>query len=342
MQASWFKPPNVPNMEDDSFGPRLSGHFDFTLRFEHAFFQIFPAAVMILTLPYFIRLILQSPVIARAGLLLWLKLALAAAIAAIELARLSLWYKSSFNTQIAQAGSILAFLGSLCTIVVAYASHKHCLQPAAFLCLFLSSTFLFDLVSVYTYFHRGGLRTLTWTTCALPPLKLALVILEEIPKRSLLISKEAQSELGDELLAGFWSRSTFSWINPLLLFGFRNGIKNDELPELRQQFDSEAQFLVFKRHWDRRDKNDKFALLKCCVLADPWPFIYIIVPRLLQIGVLFSQPFLLQDVVDFVAGNFPNDGIPQSQRGTSLIFATALVFFSRTVSRQLISFPLHR
>ncbi|KAJ6784523.1 hypothetical protein PWT90_06058 [Aphanocladium album] len=322
-------------MDDNSFGPRLARQFDFTLRFEHAFFQIFPSSVMILTLPYFIHMIFKSPAVARSGVVLLAKLALAIAIAAVQLARVVLWYESPLNTQITQAGSTLAFFASLGTIVVVYASHKHCLQPAAFLCLFLSSTFLFDLVSVYTYFHREGLRTLTWVTCVLPVLKLGLIVLEEVPKRSLLISKEAQAEFSNELLAGFWSRVTFGWINPLLLFGFRNGIKNDDLPKLQYQFDSATHYLAFKRHWDKRDKNDKFALLKCCVLANPWPFIYIIIPRLIQIGILFSQPFLLQDVANFVSGNFPNDDIPEEQRGTSLIFATALVFFSRSLTQNM-------
>ncbi|KAJ3494104.1 hypothetical protein NLG97_g4290 [Lecanicillium saksenae] len=324
-------------MDDDSFGPRLAGHFDFTLRFEHGFFQVLPASVMILMIPYFIRLVLKSPAVARAGVLLSLKLALAIAIAAIQLARVVLWYNSALNTPMAQVGSILSFLASLGTIAVAYASHKHCVQPATFLCLFLSGTFFLDLASVYTYFHRDSLRTLTWVTCTLPVLKLALVVAEEISKRPLLMSQEAQAEFGDELLAGFWSRSTFAWINPLLMFGFRNDIKSDGLPKLCHQFDSEAQFLAFKRHWDKSNKKDKFALLKCCIMANPWPFVHIIIPRLIQIGILFSQPFLLQDVVNFVSGTAPNDGIPQDQRGTGLIFATALVFFTRTITQNMFS-----
>ncbi|XWW94212.1 hypothetical protein V2A60_002155 [Cordyceps javanica] len=324
-------------MDDDSFGPRLSGHFDFTLRFEHAFFQIIPCSSMILVLPYYIRIIVNSPALVRSGLLLWAKLALAAAVAVVQLTSIVLWHNSSLNTSIAQAGSVLAFLASLGTVVVTYASHKHCLQPAVFLCLFLSGTFLLDLVSIYSYYHRESLGALTWLTCALPVLKLALIILEELSKRSLLISEEAKREFSSEVFAGFWSRCTFAWINPLLFFGFRNRIKNDQLPEIRHQFNSEKKFLAFKRLWDKRDENDKYALLKCCFLADPWPFVYIIIPRLLQIGIIFSQPFLLQAVVNFVSGDTPIDGMPRDQRGTSLIFATALVFFSKTLTANVFS-----
>lgn len=320
----------TPFEMDDTFGPRLPGHFDFTLLFEHSIFHILPSGLFLVSLPFFIPTVARGEAIVRPGLLLWAKLAIALALCGVQLANVVFWYKSQLGTSLAQAAAVLPFFSYIGVGFMAYGSHVHYLQPIVILSAYLSGTMLLDLVTIYTYFNRDGLDTIATVTCVLPPLKLALVALEEFSKRQLIVSDDLRENVGSEVLAGFWSRSSFAWINPLLLFGFRNRIRNDNLPDIGHQFDSQRLYQAFKVSWDRRDRTKKHALLKACIAAMPWPFVHVILPRLLLVGFLFAQLFLLQEVVNLLSGNL-NDDIPRNYRETGLILATAIIFVGRAV-----------
>lgn len=212
-----------------------------------------------------------------------------------------------------------------------YASHTQFLQPLLFLSAFLSITLVFDLVTIYTFLHRTGLGTLARLTCILPALKFVLVILEEISKRSLIIA-ENRDQLGSEMTAGFWNRSTFLWINPLLLFGFRRILNNDALPDISLQFGSNMLYRDFKICWDKQDHKAKRALFKALILTAPWPFLYAILPRLFLVGFTVSQPFLVQDVVNVVSDQTTQpDKVFRNDAVIGLILATALVFSGKAV-----------
>lgn len=59
---------------DRSFGPTLSGSFDFTLSFENWFLFTAPSAILILATPLYAIHYLHQPVQCLAGWLLWAKL----------------------------------------------------------------------------------------------------------------------------------------------------------------------------------------------------------------------------------------------------------------------------
>lgn len=318
---------------DDSFGPRLFGHFDFTLLFEHTIFHIAPSLLLLFTLPLCIHKITKCQPVIRPGRLLFAKLAVAATVAAIQLATVVFWYRSPLNSKVAQAAALLSFLSSFGVIIMTYVSHAYFLQPSLFLASYLNVTLLLDLTTVYTYFHRTGLDGIARLTCSLSALKFILLIFEEISKRSLIIAGN-RDQLGSELTAGFWSRSTFLWINPLLLFGFRHTIDNSSLPEIGQQFDSKQLYIQLKVSWaGRQDQKAKHALLRALAFSMPWSFLFVVLPRLFLVGFNFSQPFLLQDIVNASSGvQTQPDHISREEEVTALILATALVFSGKAVS----------
>lgn len=330
-------------MDDDSFGPRLSGHFDFTLLFEHGFFRILPSCAVLISVPIYAWKIAKSPRLVNSGLLLWAKMVVAVAIAAIQLTSVVLWCQSPQSTRAAQAASVLTFLASLATAFLTYTSHVYFFQTVAFLIVYLSGTLLFDLVTVYTYFNRASLRTLAGITCALPALRLALILLEEVSKRSLIISDDTRKTINSEQLAGFYSRSTLAWVNPLMLFGFNKRIVDATLPDIGAQFGSEELFHSFQRSWQKRNHQSRYALLITCFFAMPWPFVYILVPRLMNLGFIISQPFLLQAVVHAVSGTYSlGDNVPVHEQQTGLILATALVFVGKAVCNHLAIMHLYQ
>ncbi|KAJ6779521.1 hypothetical protein PWT90_07627 [Aphanocladium album] len=318
---------------DSTFGPRLLGHFDFTLLFEHTIFEIVPSSILIFSLPFYVHKILTGQRLVRPGWLLWAKATVTIGMAAVQLASVVFWFRSPLHSRLAEAAAIFYFLGSIGVIIITYASHAYFLQPVLFLASYLNITLLLDLVTIYSYYHRTGLDTIARLTCSLPVLKFILLALEETSKRSLVIA-ENRDQISREITAGFWNRATFFWVNPLLLFGFRHVIHDNNLPSIGEQFDSKYLYQKLKATWEKQDQTSKYALLRALVFSMPWPFLFVILPRLFLVGFIFGQPFLLQDVVNYSSNEVTQpDHISKEQEATSLIMAAALIFCGKAISK---------
>lgn len=318
-----------PCAMDESFGPRLFGHFDFTLLFEHSILELAPACFLLFVVPFYMYAVSKGTPRARFGLLLWAKLALAAALIGLQIANAVLWWSSPLNSALARAAGIMSCVSAVCILLLLFAGHVYFVHSPGFLSLFLSVTMLFDVAITRTYFNRHGLATLGKVHAPIPVVKVALVVLEEVSKRSLIRAETLRASLGHETLAGFWNRSTFFWVNATLLIGFRSDITQDSLGNLDPQFDSDKLQTDFRRIWDTGDRpKSKHALLLACLYTVPWLFILIIPPRLFFIGFSYAQPFLLQEVVKFVSEQAPDPAVADG-----LIGAAALIFFGKAISR---------
>ncbi|PMB69507.1 ABC transporter C family member 8 [Beauveria bassiana] len=314
---------------DDSFGPRLLGHFDFTLLFEHTMLHIIPASVIVFAMPFYIYTLFHGTNVVRSGVLLWIKIFCALAMVGIQIANAVLWSQSALESQLAQAAAVMTSISAACMGIMVVVGHLYFPRPPSFLGLALTLTMIFDIGTTWTYFHRTGLESIARLHVPLPALKLVLICLEEVSKRNLIRSKALRSSLGQEALAGFWNRSLLLWVNPLLLFGFRREITMNVLPGVGPHLEAELLYQHFQRRWDKTNKVSRWALIKACVLTMPWPFLYIILPRLLAVGFNFAQPFLLQDVVNAVASD------TESPIGLirGLILATTAIYVGKAVSK---------
>ncbi|OAA55637.1 ABC transporter, transmembrane domain, type 1 [Cordyceps fumosorosea ARSEF 2679] len=314
---------------DETFGPRLFGHFDFTLLFEHAIFELAPACLILFVVPLYLHKLWKGKPCVRCGSLLWAKLALAAALVGLHIANAVLWCNSPLDSTLAKVAGIMSCVSAACIIVIVLVGHVYFLHSPGFLGLFLSVSLLFDVAITRTYFNRNCLATLARVHAPIPVLKLALVVLEEVSKRSLIRAEYLRLSLGHEAVAGFWNRSIFFWVNATLLIGFRSNITQKTLGNLDPHFDSEKLQTDFRRIWENGDKHkSKHALLIACLCTVPWLFVLIIPPRLFYIGFSYAQPFLLQEVVRFISEEAPD---PAAASG--LIGAAALVFFCKGVAR---------
>lgn len=314
-------------MDDNSFGPRLLGHFDFTILFEHTLFDIIPSAMIIFATPFYIYKIIRGTALIRPGLLLCAKLLITAALIGVQAASIGLWSVAPIATRVTSAAATLTCVSAVCIAIIVVAGHIYFIRPLPFLGLFLTVTMLLDIASTITYFNRDALGTIAKLHVPVPLLKLALLVLEEVSKRSLTRAKELRSSLGDEAYAGFWNRSLLFWVNSILLFGFRRNITIDTMPGLHQHLDAETLHRQFEPLWKSANKESKYALMRTCIRLMPWEFLYIILPRLLIIGFIFSQPFLLQDVVDAVSSTAPSEDVTRG-----LILATTIIYIGRAVS----------
>ncbi|KAJ6781135.1 hypothetical protein PWT90_04854 [Aphanocladium album] len=315
---------------DGLFGPQLPGHFDFTLLFENIMFTIVPGGVAVLAIPFYLKLALRTTRSVRPGLLLWTKLVTGLAMLAVHITSLVLWQRASlFRSDLALSAAVMSLVSSASILATIYIAHTHSLQPSGFLSIFLSITATFDIAMTRSYFLREGLSTLGALQVTVAVLKFVLVVLEEVPKRSLFRNENQRDTASRETVSGFWSRAVFAWLNTLMIFGFRSEIKMESLPITDDDFDARMLYDSFLPNWTKANRTSKYVLAKALAATVYWKAVQVIPPRLAFVGLMFSQPFLLYRVVDSVNGDV------SEAVSDSLIGATALVFTGVAITRAL-------
>ncbi|OAA64056.1 Vacuolar metal resistance and drug detoxification protein [Cordyceps fumosorosea ARSEF 2679] len=306
---------------DTQFGPVDAGRFDFTIFFEHAMLGLVPAGIVVLALPVFLKATRASRQ-ARPGALLWLKLILSVSLVAIQLASLILWH-SATRTPVSLAASILSFVASLCVLAIIYITHIYTVQSSALLSVFLSITMLFDITMARSYYMRGGMGTIAALQVAIASLKLALAVLEEIPKRDLLCSDHIRDAAGPEQNIGFWNRSMMIWVTRLVVEGARKNLRVEDLPPIGHEYSSEQLFDRFTPFWKKAiaSKKSKRPLVRAGLRTLYWELLSPVFPRLCLVGFSFGRPFLMQRVMDIIS-----EGVVSRSQVNGLIGATILIF----------------
>lgn len=237
---------------DSLWGPQLPEEFDLTLCFEQSMFAIVPGGIITLALPFYFRTALTAARQVQSGFLLWLKMAVGLCLLAVQTTNLVLWHSASlFRSDVASAASSMSLLASISIVTILYIAHTYSLQPSAFLSVFLSITALFDITMTRSYFRRDGLGIIGALQISVVVLKFAMVILEEVPKRTLFRSEQLRSSTSAERASGFWNRIFLFWLSPLMLFGFRRDITMEDLPDVSQDFNSIRLFQQFSLRWNQ-------------------------------------------------------------------------------------------
>ncbi|KAJ6781136.1 hypothetical protein PWT90_04855 [Aphanocladium album] len=305
---------------DGQFGPQFPGQFDFTLLFEHIMFTIVPSCCAVLAIPFYVKTALHQAKKCRPGLLLWLKLSIALALLGVSATSLGLWQQASFRSSTALAAAAMALLSSICVLAFVYITHVYTIRPSSFLSLLLTITALLEIAATRSYFRRPGLHTIgTMHACSLV-FKFALVALEEVSKRALLCTEALRSSTASETLAGFWNRTIFGWFFATMIFAFKNELTTENLPDIEEELEVRSVYERFVPKWNAVNKTSKFGLLMALFWTMPWPIIKVIPGRLMFVGLQFSQPFLLFQVVSAVRNG------TTTEISSGLVGATALVF----------------
>lgn len=317
---------------DRLFGPVLPGHFDFTLLFELSMLGLVPAGIAILTTPFYLKTALKATRQVRPGLLLGVKIAAGVVLVAAQLATVFLWKAAqSYHSDVTLAASIMSVLASVCVVTIIYITHTYNIRSSAFLSVFLTVTMLFDITIARSCLLREtSLDAIGYVQIAAASLKLSLVILEEIPKRSYFYADELRNTTAPEDVSGFWARALLIWVNPILKLGYSKTFTVDELPRLGTEFSPEALFDRFSPQWEKSQKTSARALILSCLRTIPFQFLAPIIPRLCFMGFSLSRPFLMQCVIDVV-----KEGGASPEVVNGLIGATLLVFGGLMISRSI-------
>ncbi|KJZ73968.1 hypothetical protein HIM_06636 [Hirsutella minnesotensis 3608] len=320
---------SAKSMTDESLGPQLGPAFDFALLFEQTTLTILPSALLLLCAPIYIYRVTRKPVCARSGWLLWVKLIGSFLLFGVEVANLTLWRLSlasvsAYTTSLVAAA--LSCASAVCVGALFYTEHRHSPRPSTLLSLYLTVSLLFEAIKTRSLFRRDGLLAESSLSAAATGLRLFLLIVAEISKRSLL--HEFSRVAGPEETSGFWGRSLFLWLHSVFRMGFRGCIKIDDLQDSGTTFTSVRLLSKFEDAWSKEDKTSKESLTKACLRALKWPLLTAVFPRLCLIAFTFAQPFLLQNLVVIIGRvNLSHEAI------ASLFGATIIIYLGIGISK---------
>lgn len=228
-------------------------------------------------------------------------------------------------------------LASLSIAGALYAEHHHALRTSAFLGLYLAFGIIIDGTKSRSYFRHEELAFLGYISAFAAFSRLALLLLEEIPRRPLSVDGNLRAPLSREARSGYWSRHLFLWVNSTLLLGFRSVLQVEDLGDLGPEFSGQTLLEPFTEIWDKVERSATYALAITCMQALRVSFVEVALPRLLFSTCSIMQPFLLRELLLAVQA-------PELSKATeeSIILASAMVLFAIGVSRASFKHMNHR
>ncbi|GKT96370.1 LOW QUALITY PROTEIN: ABC transporter [Colletotrichum tofieldiae] len=324
--------------DDDYFGPQVRGYFDFTVLFEQSMLSILPTALFILLAPFRVTYLLRNDARIRPGRVLWLKLvfrphvmpiAAIAVFLCLQIALATLWaLPSTPSARTSVAESVLGLVEAVTLGAVSYVEHKRSIRPSALLGGYLVLTIVLDIAQARTFWIRDGLTPVAAVFTASLAAKVAMLVLEERPKRAHLL--ESEKGVAVESTTGVVSRSLFWWLNSLFFQGFRLLIGLEDLGAIDPKFDSELLLGKLDRVWSNSKKDSNWSLIGSTFWAYRITFLAGVLPRILFAGFTFSQPFLVNQIVNFVGSPWTDES---RNIAAGLVGATALIYVGLAVSR---------
>ncbi|OHE99829.1 hypothetical protein CORC01_04965 [Colletotrichum orchidophilum] len=314
---------------DDYFGPQVRGYFDFTVLFEQSILSILPSALFILLAPIRITSLLRSETRVRSGKLLWLKLSTITVFLCLQIVLIILWaLPSTPRTKASAAESALGLIEAIAIGALSYAEHKRSIRPSLLLGGYLVLTIILDAAQARTLWIRNGLTPVAGVFTASLAVKAIMLVLEETPKRAHL--PDGEKDVAVECTTGVVSRSLFWWLNSLFFQGFRLLIGLEDLGPIDPKFDSSLLLDRLDRVWSRAEKRSKWSLIRSVFWAYRTTFLAAVLPRILFAGFIFSQPFLVNQIVNFVGSPWTQDS---KNVAGGLVGATALIYCGVAISR---------
>ncbi|KAH8664569.1 ABC transporter [Xylariales sp. PMI_506] len=296
------------------------GGFEFTLLFEDSFLAILPAACFLVISPFRAVLLLRRSIRVRPSALYLVKLVAILAYIGVQIAILVLSTSSRVRTHATVAAATLALVSGLLLAPLSHLEHTKTIRPSFLINFFLLISVLFDIVRIRTQWLLGDNGNIAVALSVSLAVTIVLLILEAIEKRFILFGAE---HISTESTSGLFSRSSFWWLNSLLLKGSKHVLTSDELPVIHEKLDSEQLGDNLQSVWDNCNQNRKHSLALACLWSLRWEVLAIVVPKLCYVGLSVSQTYLIQTTVSWVQ---EAESPTSKSRGYGLIGAFAFVY----------------
>lgn len=241
-----------------------------------------------------------------------------AVFAAIHLALLIVHIlSSSLRTTATIAASGLAFVASLGLYLLSQLEHSRSIRPSPIINGYILLTLVFDIARVRTLFFDTNSRSIAGIFSSMIGVKVMVLFAEAIEKRRILLPP--YRDLSPEETSGIYSRSFFFWLNQLLTSGFERVLQNHDLYPIDRDMSSQVLQQRMKNAWGAATQHKRRALFWAMLRANVRPLLYCVVPRLLQIGFKYTQPFLLTRTITFAKDESQPDNVGWGLTGAFFI-----------------------
>lgn len=251
----------------------------------------------------------------------------------------------AYQTTTTFAAAALDVVATCGLLVVLIVEHRHALRASAFIGLYLGLSIFIDSIKARSYLKRD-MASLGAISVASVVVRLSLLVLDEVPKVNLIVDPIIRGASGREATSGFWSRTLFFFMGPIFRLGFKNTLRLQDLSAIGIEFSSKRLFAEISRNQKPAEKMGSCSLFLSCFFTWKYAFFAAFLPRLLLTGFNFSQPYVLQAVVNAIGpGSDASDGsiLPDKDYlDPYLVVAILLIFTGSGISRGVSSHMKYR
>ena len=238
----------------------------------------------------------------------------------------------STSSSVSIAAATVNLIVALHLIGLSWIEDSRSVKPSTLLISYLLFTIFLDIPqarSLWLLRTNATLEALAGVFSASIAAKIALLLLETRQKRVYL--KTEYRDLPPESTSGIINRSFLWWINDLFRRGFRALISISDLYQLDSKLTSGDLKLKLQRAWETRRRPERRVELAWALCRSLWwPLLQAVPPRLCNIALTMTQPFLISSILSLVS---QPDGDPAAaNKGYGLIGATALIYLGLAVS----------
>lgn len=231
------------------------------------------------------------------------------------------------GTTTASAAGSLHIVASLGLCAVLYAEHRHAIRSSAFLGLFQGIFLCQEIISTRSYFARN-LTSLGNIAALTAAIRLALILMDEIPRQHLIIDPKLRKVSKGEATSGFWSRTCFFFLGPMLQLGYHGILKPENLMALGIELSSVRIFSQLSKCWKSINRSKRHALFLTCCWEWRGALFAIFVPRLCATVFTFGQPFSIQRALEVI-----ENGSFDDESNEEIIWAVATAFAGAALCR---------
>ncbi|GFP55423.1 ABC multidrug transporter B [Trichoderma asperellum] len=231
------------------------------------------------------------------------------------------------DTRFSIAAAVLSLIAACCIVLLSHIEHVKSIRPSFLLTSYLFTTLLFDAARLRTEWLLSVNVAYAAVLSISTILKLALLVLENIEKRRILL--DSNKSPSTESTSGPFNRGFFVWLNSLLITGWATVLTLHDLPAIYEKLSSEKLAVIFSKRWDKVTRGGRRASL---FLNTVWilklEIAGIVIPRLAVVALTIAQPFLVSQALRFLS--MPKDE-HSDNIGYGLIGAFAFVFIGSAI-----------
>ncbi|KAJ6184246.1 ABC transporter integral membrane type 1, partial [Penicillium mononematosum] len=253
---------------------------------------------------------------------------------ALKLVLLVLWSLPRFTrTKISVLSAAVAMISTLALLLLSFYEHSRSLRPSSLICLYLLVSIIFEIAQVRTLWllHPASYPLAATATIALTAR--SLLLLSETYEKGKCLSPQC-GHISPESSTGIFSQSTYWWLNRFFISGFRDNLSLDDLYPLDEELSSNSTVspILPSPFISIAKSTQRLALFLDVIYDSKWTVAAAVAPRLCLIGFKFAQPFLINDIIDYVSEK-GSSGLSGVKYG--FVGATVLVYVGIAVSTAL-------